>query len=183
MERRVQSLVDVLSGVYHFLQEQKTAVPLSLEDSLGSITPSSTSWGGANSSARKGRGKTTGTGGGAAAMDVDGGSDEARSGDSGSRESAENAGLMLAESPPLNLVADSDVVEALWSGKQSMMRRLVRKLDTVYSETLVVESQDDDEEVVSKYECLYGCIRFYITTIDGRWRLKICIFSYVLPPV
>lgn len=163
MERRVQSLVDVLSGVYHFLQEQKTAVPRSSLESSGPPAPSSsTSRGAANGSARKGRGKTTAeTGGGAAAMDVEGESEEGGSGDSGSRESSGSAGLVLAESPPLNLVADSDVVEVLWSGKQSMMRRLIRKLDTVYNEKLVVESPDDndEEEVVSQSDCFFFCIR------------------------
>lgn len=137
MERRVRSLAEVLSGVYHFLQEQKTTVPRSFPE-FGPLTPSSASRCAVGVSGRKGR-KTTAAGGGAALMDVDGaGSSEGELGGAMSGDLLARAAL--AERPPLNLLADSEVVEALWSGRKSMMRRLLRKLDTVYSEKLIVET-------------------------------------------
>lgn len=154
MERRVQSLVDVLSGVYHFLQEQKTAVPRSLLESSWPLTPSKVSRGGADGCDRKAR-KTTATGGGIAAMDMDGASGKKGQGEASSGDSAERLALSLAERPPLKLLADADVVEALWSGEQSMVRRLLQKLDTVYSEKLIVDSPDDDEDV-SSLVCVCG---------------------------
>ncbi|CAM9312249.1 unnamed protein product, partial [Hapterophycus canaliculatus] len=106
MERRLSNLVEVLSGVYHFLREQKTppsALP-ALES--GPATPSSSAF-------RRGGG-----------------------GDSGQLSE-------LAEKPPLQILGDGEVIEALWSGRQSMMRRLVRKLDAVYCHKLVVETPEE----------------------------------------
>lgn len=40
--------------------------------------------------------------------------------------------------PPLKLLEDAAVVEALWTGKQSMMRRLVKRLEAVYQAKHIV---------------------------------------------
>lgn len=116
MEGRIHALVNVLSSVYHFLQEQKSASapPRSLSLSAGPPTPSSLS--------RRGDG-------------------EAVSGDS-----AES----LAATPPLKLLGDAEVVEALWSGKQSMIRRLLRKLESVYQDRLIVETPEEEEVKVKR---------------------------------
>lgn len=212
MERRVQSLVDVLSAVYHFLQEQKTANAVVLPEPT---TPSSSTrrggrkgkkGGGGNASssggtsglvgvgsggnltakidamevsseageaiaggmelgaaATMGLGSTTAAAATAAALEngnaVNGGEDVDGASSRGAAEavvlsngkleagSGGVAGLFaaLAEKPPLKLLADADVADALWSGKQSMMRRLVRKLEAVYSEKNVVEIRRRDE--------------------------------------
>lgn len=108
MDRRIRSLVEVLSGVYHFLQEQKTAFSRPLPEGFEPPAPSA--------------------GGRAGAVNED--------------------PAKLAETPPLKLLGDGEVVEALWSGRQSMMRRLLRRLEAVYCAKLVVETPDP-EEVVS----------------------------------
>lgn len=180
MERRVQSLVDVLSAVYHFLQEQKRAKP-SLAPLLTSSWPSSSpskraggggsGGGGGGGCGRKGNSKkgtgviinssagcnvfdetdameVSSEGGGGGAGERGGASALSRVYEGGGTETGTEvvagAGEMaqfaaLAEKPPLRLLGDAEVVEALWSGKQSMMRRLLRRLEGVYSEKFIVE--------------------------------------------
>ena len=60
----------------------------------------------------------------------------------------------FAEKPPLQLLGDAQVVEVLWSGKQSMMRRLLRRLEAVYSEKFIVEIVEYEpvEETVKERE-------------------------------
>ena len=106
MENRIQSLVGVLSCVYHFLQEQNKS-------------------------------GTSGSGGGGGGGEAEGGDAADASGDA---SGGGTRAVSLAEKPPLNLLRDKEVVEALWTGKQSMMRRLIRKLDAVYQEKLVVDA-------------------------------------------
>lgn len=206
MERRVQSLADVLSAVYHFLQEQKVAQPIAsgapgssfssaAASVLSSLSPSPLSL---LKRGRKGRKGGDGGGGGSGgsgldAMDVStetvragsavedgsvgsgvggggldgvvrglgvsgcgvgvGGVGVSGIGAGGGSGAGAGSGNGLArrgpfhafsEKPPLTLLADADVVEALWSGKQSMMRRLLRKLETVYSEKCVVEVVEEE---------------------------------------
>lgn len=49
--------------------------------------------------------------------------------------------------PPLKLLEDAAVVEALWTGKQSMMRRLVRRLEAVYQAKNIVATPPSAEGV------------------------------------
>lgn len=123
MERRITSLVNVLSSVYHFLQEQKRATPRSLSLSAGPPTPSSAS--------RRGEGGSV-------------------SGDSSEGDANAGSTASLAEMPPLKLLGDAEVVEALWSGRQSMIRRLVRKLEAVYQDKLIIETPEEEEVKVRK---------------------------------
>lgn len=130
MERRVQSLVDVLSSVYHFLQEQKTATELATAPAMPSLN-----------SKRNRRGRKTGSGNGdleAMEISVEPG---------GVRGDGVGPFAALSEKPPLKLLEDCEVIEALWTGKQSMMRRLVRRLEAIYSERCVVETPEEAAEM------------------------------------
>lgn len=127
MERRIHSLVNVLSSVYHFLQEQKSASATPRLLSLTAEpppTPSSASMRGSDG--------------------------ESFSGDSSesARARASASVASLAETPPLKLLGDAEVVEALWSGRQSMIRRLLRKLESVYHDKLIVETPEEEGKVV-----------------------------------
>lgn len=139
MERRLSILVEVLSGVYHFLRQQK--VPPSELPTLesGSTTPSS--------SARKrggGSGTTGSPGEEGTAMSVDGAASSGGEGEAGRVLPSGGQLSELAEKPPLQILGDAEVIEALWSGQQSTVRRLVRRLDTLYSHKLVVETPEEE---------------------------------------
>lgn len=183
MERRVQSLVDVLSSVYHFLQEQKNAaaaangaVGASNAAGNGGSGDTLTSWscgkrprGGGRYKGKGKPGGNGGAGGGGAcgesdhAMEISSEVAGDASNEGGSRSNGElaaskveggcgdgaGAGRNISDfsaKPPLELLGDAEVVEALWGGKQSMMRRLLKKLESVYSEKCVVVSPEDGSD-------------------------------------
>lgn len=187
MERRVQSLVDVLSSVYHFLQKQGAAMAaLSLSKSKRSRADGRLHRGGKSKARQNKRagggyseaGSTASGDGQEAPALVDGdGADEHeqafvdRKPDPGERvdrppggqeddekadrERAEagdaDEDLTRSDSPPLKLLADSAIVETLWTGKHSMIRRLVRRLEAVYNEKCIVDvelEESEEEEAV-----------------------------------
>lgn len=147
MERRVQSLVDVLSSVYHFLQEQNTSTELVTALAMPSLN-----------SKRNRRGRKIGSGYvELEAMEISVEPSEVGGGDGVGPFPA------LSEKPPLKLLEDCEVIEALWTGKQSMMRRLIRRLESVYSERCVVETPEEAAEMEEENReqvmvCIMSCV-------------------------
>lgn len=82
----------------------------------------------------------------------------------------------LSVRPPLKLLEDAAVVEALWSGKQSMMRRLVRRLEAVYHEKCIVAEVADSssgEEEDAKEEEAEG------DSSGGESSAKVCTVTWL----
>lgn len=134
MERRVQSLVDVLSSVYHFLQEQKRATEVATAPTTPSLN-----------SKRNRRGRKTGAGSVSGYGEME--TMEVSIESSGVGGDGIGPFAALSERPPLKLLEDCEVIEALWTGKQSMIRRLIRRLEVIYSERYVVETPEEAAEM------------------------------------